>query len=119
MHWMEFYADTLFYPGSNTLKPSAKNLLDKVLTYQRMAGGRGFWVTYDFISARDSGSVAIGKSESVVQFLMGESKLSPGWFTVCQPKQLQTPPANTLFYGQLERPKRSVVNIRIQRCGVE
>jgi hypothetical protein len=119
MLWLEFNASTMFDGKRDTIKPSGKILLDKVLKYMALSGSQGVWVSYEFANGRESGQGAQIKTESLVEYLMGKSHLSPGCFNICEPKPLEIPASSIpRLYGQLQRPNQSVVSIRMQRCDI-
>ncbi len=119
MIWLEFDADAVFDRNRGTIKASGKSLLDKVLTYMALSGSQGIWVNYEFAASSESPETAQTKSENLVAYLKNKSGLSPGYFNIFEPTPLGAPaPATPRLYGQLQRPNRSVVNIRMQRSDI-
>ena len=114
--WMEFDANLIFNRGNKTIKKSAIPLLQKVLAYRCIACGKSISVDYRYVSQGDCAEMALARSASLVEYLSKKSGLSIGCFSIQEPKPiLKRAYAGQTFPGELHRPYKSVVNIRIMR----
>ena len=114
---MAFDANRLFDSRSGSVRYQSRSLLDKILAYRTISGGRSITVDYEYLAGKESPETAALRASAIVDYLSIKSGLSPGWFTINPPKPVQPRSATSGGYQPpAPRPTSSIINIRIERA---